>query len=399
MSHSAEVALLAASVVGRTEAARRAAIESAVRDAALDWDRVLAAVRRHRMAGFLHRALRDADVEPPTQVARELRELATSDAQAALRVAAEAVRLVRLMQAQDLPVMVLKGPAIAAALHGDLSLRQARDLDLLVTPEHVAEAMKICEAAGYASVAPAPGPDDPNLPLWLRYAKDISMLSRSSGVLLELHVRPVPNPRLSRQLDLWTRNDVVVLGNEMSVPAPGREALYAYLCTHGALHAWARLKWLADVAVMIEEASDEEIHRLHQAAIDRGVGRASGQALLLIGRVWGRTLPEDLARMLEADRTVRRLERLAWRVLTDPREANDVPFRNREVQVSLLLLEASWAYRLAELGLWLFDWETAAVLRLPRPLWGFYPLFKFPVWSARKLGAAARLVRPPIAPA
>jgi hypothetical protein len=359
---------------------------------------MLAAVRRHRMAGFLYRALKEAGVEPPSMFGKELREHAARDAGAALRGAAEAVRLTRLLQARNVPVMVLKGPAVAAALHSELSVRQIRDLDLLVPLDRASDAMRICEAAGYATVAPSPGPDDPSLGLWLRYQKDITMLSRSSGILLELHVRPVPNPRLSCRLNLWAGREVVALEGGTGVPAPGREALYAYLCTHGALHAWARLKWLADVGVMTEGAPDDDVRRLHQAASERGVGRASGQALLLIRRVWGRALPEDLAQRLDADGAVRRLERLAWRVLTDPRDAGDVPFRNREIQISSLLLEASWAYRFAELRLWLFDPQAVSVLRLPRSLWAFYPLLKVPVWSARKLDAALRLAGRLIAP-
>jgi hypothetical protein len=197
------------------------------------------------MAGFVQRALLENGIRPPEGPANVLRNRALQDARSALMGAAEAVRLTRALQDAGVPVLAFKGPALAASVHGDIAVRQSKDIDLLVPPERFAQAMRLCQHAGYQIVPPCPDPDDPDLRLWIRRSKDVVMSSGSTGVLLELHCRPVGNRRLARRLDLWSGAVSIPLGDaKVALPAPSREALYAYLCIHGASHAWFRMKWL-----------------------------------------------------------------------------------------------------------------------------------------------------------
>ena len=85
----------------------------------------------------------------------------------------------------------------------------------------------------------------------------------------------------------------VLLTDTTGLRTLGDEDLFAYLCMHGALHWWNRLKWLADVNALLASTPEDNIERLVRAAEARGTGRAAAQALLLCRRLWGRPSPPD----------------------------------------------------------------------------------------------------------
>src|SRR3974377_795808 len=87
---------------------------------------------------------------------------------------------------------------------------------------------------------------------------------------------------------------LVPVTDKSAVRTLGEEDLFAYLCMHGALHWWYRLKWLADINALIGVPAAASIERLFHAAETRGVGRAVAQALLLCHRLLGAALPARL---------------------------------------------------------------------------------------------------------
>jgi hypothetical protein len=58
------------------------------------------------------------------------------------------------------------------------------------------------------------------------------------------------------------------------------KTLFAYLCMHGALHWWNRLKWLADLNALLACTPEHGIERLLQSAEARGGSGAPGAAAL-----------------------------------------------------------------------------------------------------------------------
>lgn len=388
---SPELGLLVACTTWPPSPDRTASITAAARDSALDWDRVVIAADRHRVAGFVHHGLSAAPTGVPSAVRETIRGRAAGDALLNLRLLGEALRLVALLTEAAIPVQVLKGPGLMIEAYGDLAVRQSRDLDLLVPVEHVRRAADICERAGYAPLPPTSHEPDPAMALWLAWKKDFVFLSPANGVLLELHFRPTYSPILSARLDLLAETREIVVAPGRTAPVPTRDALYAYLCVHGARHAWFRLKWLADIAALTAGMADAAIADLHAAAEARGAGRASGQALLLLEALYDRPLAPTLRRALLGDSRVARLYRFGLRAITDPREPSTVPGASLKLFLHGLLLDDSWAFRLHEARAWLLEWSMVDALRLPRPLWFLYLALIGPVRLTRKLAGLLRI--------
>lgn len=315
----------------------------------VDWPRVLALARRHRVQGHVHHALAKAGVAPPAPVAEAIQKDAHAIAARNLRLAAETVRLVRRLEGQDVPVMAIKGTALAALAYGTLAIKMSWDVDILVTPEGVGRAADVLGEAGYACVLP--GPDRGDLAPWHRYSKE-SVWQRGD-VHVELHSALVDSARVLPGLDASAPVLRVEVSPGLTLPTLERDALFSYLCVHGAASGWRRAKWIADVVALIGDADEREIERLYTVSQALGAGRAAGQALLLADGYLGLSLPPVLKTRLGGMLGVRAMARVAGRMMTapegfdDPRETALGTFPIHAMQMMIM---PGWRFLWSELG-------------------------------------------------
>jgi hypothetical protein len=186
---------------------------------------------------------------------------------------------------------------------------------------------------------------------------------------------------------MMTRSRAVPLATTEGLPTLGEEDLFTYLCMHGALHWWSRLKWLADLNAILATVPDSGIEDLLRAAELRGAGRAAAQALLLCRRVLATPLPDRLMARLAKGATMRWLEATALNAINAGQGEHE-PHRKRlgttRGSLSTILLCPSWRYRLAELGVQFTNPTDVLTVPLPRRLWFFYPVLRLPLWVWRQ---------------
>jgi hypothetical protein len=146
--------------------------------------------------------------------------------------------------------LVLKGPSLVAA-HGGPTRRSYGDLDVLVRPTHLGDAMVALEAAGASML-------DRNWSQIRRERKGEVHLRGPSGMLLDVHWHPINERRVRERFsipvdDLLDRRRPIRLG-ELSVPVldPVHELLYVTL--HAVLSGAHRLIWLKDVHLLLRGA-------------------------------------------------------------------------------------------------------------------------------------------------
>jgi hypothetical protein len=224
------------------------------------------------------------------------------------------------------------------------------------------------------------------LRLILPLRKDLGFVHKSTGVQIELHWRLFLNPYTMAEDSIMEASRVVPLTASEGLRTLGEEDLFAYLCMHGALHWWYRLKWLADVNALLASASEDGVARLVRAAEVRGAGRAAAQALVLCRRLLGTPLPDRLMATIAKGATVRWLEATALRAMTagqgelEPREER---FGTTRGSLSTFLFGRSWRYRLAELNLLLTNQTDVLTMPLPTRLRFLYPILRLPLWVWR----------------
>lgn len=212
----------------------------------------------------------------------------------------ELERLLQLFSAAQLQVIPFKGPTLSARIYGDPVLRVSSDLDLLLSPDQVHDAVRLLVAEGYH-------PDFDLAVLAHEFrpaAREIHCVLKhpSRNFLVELHWA-LTNSWHRRKaspiyLDDWLREDSVA-----------NEELLLYLCMHASLHLWRQIKWVVDIDRCVNTAQGLDWLRLFDTAKTRGCSRTLNLGLLLAVNSCGLQLPTIAVDKLCRDRLAAALAR------------------------------------------------------------------------------------------
>jgi hypothetical protein len=368
---------------------RNAAVQAAAAPIA-DWNAVLLAAQRQRVAGLVHDALLAAGVQLPAAPAAEFVRRAQAIFRKNLLLAAETYRLQTLLDTAAIPSVTLKGVALARLAYGSLKVKHTHDIDLLIPPDRALAAMALLERDGYALSFPARHLSATQRRAVVRYSREVAFVHPDSRVFTELQWRVADNPELPKEIHAGSPTQSVVVADGLSVRTLACDDLFAYLCVHGAHHVWSRLKWLADLNAFIT-ATDVDVMHLHRHARAKGAGLCSGQALLLCQRLFALPLPEGLASELQGTARVRKLYAIAAEAIADRTRrggGGSAPSAWRDFWTQFLL-GRGWAFFAAQC-------RTASVgiidvisLPLPPYLHFLYPLLRLPLWLWRRAAAPA----------
>jgi hypothetical protein len=364
----------------RTEAIRNAA------SGPINWPRVLRVAKRHQLIELLHEGLTRAQLVEPLEIARAISVQAEMSVRKNLEMARESLRIQRLFNDADLPVLFVKGAALAVLAFGNLGLRAGQDIDLLVSYEMLPAATALILRAGYRRFDPPADINDAQLGLLMPLRKDLGFTHEDAGLRVELHWRLFLNPNALSEASIVAASRMVPLTGTEGLRTLGEEDLFAYLCMHGAVHSWNRLKWLADVNALLARMPASTVEHLLRGAEARGAGRPATQALLLCRRLFGTSLPDRLTVTLDESFAVRWLEATALNALNTgqgEREPRQERFGTTRGSLSTFLLRRTWRYRLSELAFHLTNQTDVLAVPLPERLRFLYPILRLPLWLWR----------------
>ena len=314
------------------------AIQSAARH--VDWDRIVKLVRRHRVGGLVYHALTRAAVEVPVDAEATLAGIARAVAKSGLIQSAETARLHRRFTAAGINAVFGKGATLSQLAYRDVGRKHAKDIDMYVQPDAAAAAVELLRADGYhfGLAATAAGRRIQRF-----VYNQVEGLHHSSGLQVELHWRLARNAGHLALLGSTGATQQVRLSGTL-VPTFRFDDLVAYLVLHGALSAWARLKWLADLNAVLRDRGEDEIVHLYAHAKALGVGRCMVQALVLRERFFGVPIPRAMA-AAAASRAVQRAVVSAQIRLLDERETLDRSFGAIRLVLAERLVAEGWKDR------------------------------------------------------
>jgi Uncharacterised nucleotidyltransferase len=246
---SSEERLLLLLARGRLTDSMRAQAHSLLGQA-LSWPLLLQLAWMHGVTPLLYRHLRQLDF--PDVPAAALAELRAAYRRNALRNTLMVCELAEVMQrlgAVGVPVMPLKGVALAASLYGDPTLRVCGDIDILVPRPLVREAYQILQAMGYRGMF-AEFMEASFQRLLLKTSIEYGLTREKGGFryLLELHWGVFARALSERGvLDaLWAEACTMPVFGVMAFQ-PSVEWTVLFLAVHAARHQWRGLKWLSDI--------------------------------------------------------------------------------------------------------------------------------------------------------
>ena len=303
-----EFALLLATLHWPDDSRRHSAITRAA-TGSIDWKRFLALVNRHRVGPLAAQGLASARVMLPRWLSEQTDRMPQRAAFAEMAMAAELVRLQRLLIAEGIATIALKGPALSLRAFGKFGLRTYRDLDLLIPDTRLGEACAVLEHAGYRVGEPAAAEPDAT-DSWRKNHKDLLLIHRDTGFPVELHWRLFDN-RTVMPLSHLPADVALGFAPLDEIQVLPIKADLAYLCVHGAMHGWSRLKWLADVNALLATIPGAALTKI--VATSTGSSRvAVAQALILCRDLLGASFPAVIDGVLSRSVAGRLLARLAW---------------------------------------------------------------------------------------
>jgi hypothetical protein len=115
----------------------------------VDWTACAELARRNGVAPLVYRRLSDVAIELPPAALEPLRRAYYQNAAANTLRYRELAQIMAVLDAEGIPAIVLKGPALALSVYPDPALRVIGDIDLLVRREYVARAMAGLQQLGY----------------------------------------------------------------------------------------------------------------------------------------------------------------------------------------------------------------------------------------------------------
>ena len=263
----------------------------------LDWDSLLELAFTNGVAQLVYRQLQAICPDGvPGAVLETLKAHFLENTARNLLLTGELLEILERLQAEGIPAVPIKGPVLAAAAYGDLSLRRFEDLDLLVRRQDFLRARDVIIAQGYAPdirFSRAPDPE---------YFRESVLTCAERRVVVELTWGFTSGFYAFRAnlAGVWRRLRRQSLAGRR-VPDLAPEDLLLVLCTHGTKHLWARLGWVCDVAEVIRASKDLDWPFTLRLARQLGAERMLFLGVFLARRLLGAEIPNAVAEAVEAD--------------------------------------------------------------------------------------------------
>lgn len=258
------------------------------------WDLLLERAATHGLIPLVYHRLRALDFRgvPPSAV-RHLRDTFGVNAIRNELLTQELVSVLTRLGESGVPVIPLKGIALAESLYGDPALRACADLDILIPPKHLAETLRVLRSSGYTDRFGEPS----LVRLLARYGKDCGLMRQDGRTLypLQVHCGLIWGGSAERRLlaEIWSH----------AAPRPfhgapaysmGPEWEFLYLAVHAARHGLYPFKWLVDIDWLVLQNSVDWV-KVGEAAKWMGWERILQSCLAACAALFETPVPMALA--------------------------------------------------------------------------------------------------------
>jgi hypothetical protein len=344
------------------------------------WPYLLEILHHHKVVPlFLRNIETFAPGCMPGDAAAALHAAGAANDETCIRRTSQVLLLHRFFREQEIDHRIFKGVPLAITAFQDPALRDAGDIDLLVAEKDLFRAGEILRVQGYVRLDPQARLTRRRLRSYLAHQKDFSYGHPLSDVIIDLHWRLFRNSFLPANAGLAdVGEEWVDLGSERvaTLPAP---RLLLYLCIHGALDGWLRLKWLTDIGALVHAMTPEQVASTVNMAKQQQALPQLSAAILLCEELLGLRLPSAPTALLESldghDVRVAHILRFSKRLVTSNQYR---PIREQIPSTQWFLnefrLHNSPRYRLDLILRSLFRPRVWRWVYLPDPLFPLYAL-------------------------
>jgi len=274
--------------------------------AALDWDYVTATAYAHGLLPLLHKHVASAASDlVPAHVLSQLKRESLANSQSVLHLAGKQLRVYKLFKQNNIAVALFKGPLLAHMAYGEISLRQAGDIDLLIARRDFAPARTLLESLGYEMT---PNLTAAQLASHLSNHCEIQFMRDDWLTVVDLHWDLAPRSFVFgvKADELMSRLQSVSLAGT-PVETFGAEDLMLYQAMHGAKHLWRRLEWISCLAESLHATSELDWNVVVERAAQAHATRILALGLRLVELFSDVSVPTGVLTSIDPDNTMQRM--------------------------------------------------------------------------------------------
>ncbi len=266
-----------------------------------EWTKVVNMATRHGIAPLLYGTLTSGERSPtvPTGILQALREAFLMNRAKNTLLYQDLAQVLRALQQDSIPVIVLKGAYLATSVYDDIGLRRMNDIDLMVGRTDLEGATARLRELGYT-----PKHDVQDVATWCMQNRHLPRMFKPPASEIEIHWTIAAPSQFDRILpdDLWDRSQpVVIAGAPARVLSP--EDLLLHLCLHTACDSGGPFQLglgpLCDIAATVQRYYDAiSWQQLQARAIEWQTDKCVFLALQLSRDLLAASIPDNVLRAL-----------------------------------------------------------------------------------------------------
>jgi hypothetical protein len=335
-----------------------------------DWNYPVNTANAHGLTPLLQKHL-PADLTPVNVLSR-LKLQSVANTQNVLHLVGKQLKVYRSFKESNIRVAILKGSLLSQMAYGDVALRQAGDIDVLISRADFAAAKIVLEALGYQMT---PSLTERQVASHLRSHCEIQFVRDDWFTVVDLHWALAPKNfvfKLDSEEVMSRLQRVAIAGSEIETLAT--EDLIVYLSMHGAKHLWRAVEWITSLGELIRSAETISWDTVVDRATDAHATRMLSLALRLVERV--SAVPIDPHTLTRIDKNGA-MENLADEVLSQIFNVSGVALSTETNLYNLKIMDRKRDALVSALRA-LFvptftDWEA---LKLPSSLHSLYYAYR-----------------------
>ena len=331
----------------------------------IDWQLFLRTARHHGMIPPVFLRLSETgDSAVPPWVINWLRRSFQETTWRNTLLAGELTRVLDMLASHGIDAVPFKGPVLTALAYENVAMREFGDLDVLVRADERARVKDLLLADGYTMYDGWSHVHELN--------HEYTVVGTRGGVRMDVHWQLFPRAVLPIRADQLRQRLVAVRIGDREVRTFSLEDTLLILCVHADTHAWERLMWIGDIALLVACHPGLDWGKAVDIAASSGSERLLLLGLRLANDLLGAASPEPVMTRTRADPHVTRLATTISERLFES-APNDVEADRRKSLLQLMSRNRLWH------RLWLAatpnesDWK---VMRLPRSLSPLYYLIR-----------------------
>jgi hypothetical protein len=338
-----------------------------------DWNYLFSAANAHGLIPLLHKHLHSLDANPlPIGFRSLLRRQSLSNSTNVLHLVGRQQKLHHVLRDNGIPNAIFKGSALAQSAYGDISMRHAGDIDVLISRANFSRARSLLESLGYEMT---PRLTAAQLTSHLASHCEIQFVRDDWFTIVDLHWALAPKSfvfKLETDELLSRLQPVTIAGTQIETLAT--EDLIIYLSMHGAKHLWRAVEWISSLGELLRVPQSIAWDTIVERAEKARATRMLGVGLRLAESVSGVHAPAEVLRTIDGDESSKRM---AQQILAEVFNVSTAPVSTETNLYNLKIMDRKRDALLSAMRA-LFvptvaDWST---LNLPPSLHSLYYAYR-----------------------